>query len=79
MNTYFEEHLRWMLLPFHKMHFWQVLTSLNIFLECTLPLTKQLCKHHLSRQHIFTTKTYNHAVTYNHVCADGNPQKISYA
>ena len=28
-------------------------------------MLKQLCKHHLSRQLIFTSKTYNHAVTYN--------------
>ena len=35
---------------------------------------KQLCKHHLSRQPIFTPKTYNHAVTYNHASADSNLQ-----
>ena len=38
---------------------------------------KQLCKHFpltlLIRQPIFTWKTYNHAVTYNHASADGNP------
>ena len=33
---------------------------------------KQLCKHYVFRQPIFTWKTYNHAVTYNHASADGN-------
>ena len=33
---------------------------------------KQLCKHHFSQQPIFTPKTYNHGVTYNHASADGN-------
>ena len=33
---------------------------------------KQLCKHYVFRQPIFTWKTYNHAVTYNHGSADGN-------
>ena len=37
---------------------------------------KQLCKQHfpiiLFRQPIFTSKTYIHAVTYNHASADGN-------
>ena len=37
---------------------------------------KQVCKQHfpiiLFRQPIFTSKTYNHAVTYNHASADGN-------
>ena len=33
---------------------------------------KQPCKHNLSRQPIFTPKTYNHAVSYNHARADGN-------
>ena len=40
---------------------------------------EQLCKQHfpmiLFRQPIFTSKTYNHAVTYNHASADGNLQK----
>ena len=40
---------------------------------------KQLCKQHfpiiLFRQPIFTSKTYSHAVTYNHASADGNLQK----
>ena len=39
---------------------------------------KQLCKQHfpiiLFRQPTFTSKTYNHAVTYNHASADGNLQ-----
>ena len=40
---------------------------------------KHLCKHHyVSRQPIFTSKTYNHVVTYNHASADGNLQKIEY-
>ena len=36
---------------------------------------KQLCKQHypiLFRQPIFTSKTYNHAVTYNSTSADDN-------
>ena len=37
---------------------------------------KQLCKHFpltlRIRQPIFTSKTYNHAVTYNHANADDN-------
>ena len=37
---------------------------------------KQLCKQHFSiilfRQPIFTSKTYKHAVPYNHGSADGN-------
>ena len=37
---------------------------------------KQLCKGHftltLFRQPIFTSKNYNHAVTYNHASADDN-------
>ena len=40
----------------------------------------QLCKQHfpiiLFRQPIFTSKTYNHAVTYNHASADGNLQNF---
>ena len=39
---------------------------------------EQLCKQNfpitLFRQPIFTSKTYNHAVTYNHTSADGNLQ-----
>ena len=39
---------------------------------------KQLRKHFpltlRIRQPIFTSKTYNHAVTYNHASADGNLQ-----
>ena len=40
----------------------------------------QLCKQHftitLFQQPIFTSKTYNHAVTYNHASADDNLQNI---
>ena len=39
-------------------------------------MSKQICKQHfpitLFRQPIFTSKTYNHAATYNHTSADGN-------
>ena len=39
---------------------------------------KQLCKHNLFRQPIFTPKTYNHAVTYNHASADGNLRNFKW-
>ena len=43
---------------------------------------KQLCKQHfpiiLFRQPMFTSKTYNHAVTYNHASANGNLRRNSY-
>ena len=40
-------------------------------------MSKQLFKHYLSRQAIYTPKTYNHEVTLNHASADGNFQKIT--
>ena len=50
-------------------------SDLLVFTSDQLVFT-QLCNQHstikLFRQPIFTSKTYNHAVNYNHVSADGN-------